>query len=233
MASNVGRATCGCNSGGHGGWNQEWRAPLRQALDWLRDQLAPIFETRGKEFLKNPWLARDEYIAVILDRAPETRAKFFAQHAVRELNEAEQTTVLRLLEMQRHAMLMFTSCGWFFDEISGLETVQVIQYAARALQLAHALAPEDLEPGFCEILEQAKSNIPANQNGRVIYEKFVKPAVMTRETVAAHYAISSVFEGYGPETRGFLPTPCNSSTASSPPPATRGWRLVASKSRSP
>ena len=107
-----------------------------------------------------PGARRDEYIAVILDRAPETRAKFFAQHAVRELNEAEQTTVLRLLEMQRHAMLMFTSCGWFFDEISGLETVQVIQYAARALQLAHALAPEDLEPGFLAILEQAKSNIP-------------------------------------------------------------------------
>jgi len=200
------KSDCGCNSGGHGGWNQQWRAPLRQALDWLRDQLAPIFETRGKEFLKNPWLARDEYIAVILDRAPETRAKFFAQHAVRELNEAEQTTVLRLLEMQRHAMLMFTSCGWFFDEISGLETVQVIQYAARALQLAHALAPEDLEPGFLAILEQAKSNIPANQNGRVIYEKFVKPAVMTRETVAAHYAISSVFEGYGPEARIFAYT---------------------------
>ena len=195
------KSDCGCNSGGHDGWNQQWREPLRNAFDWLRDQLAPIFETRGKEFLKDPWLARDEYISVILDRSPENVSKFFTQHAARELNEAEQITVWRLLEMQRHAMLMFTSCGWFFDEISGLETVQVIQYAARALQLAHELSHENLEPGFLEILEQAKSNIPENENGRVIYEKFVKPAIMTRETVAAHYAISSLFESYPDETK--------------------------------
>jgi alpha-amylase/alpha-mannosidase (GH57 family) len=195
------KSDCGCNSGGHGDWNQKWRAPLRQALDWLRDKLAPIFETRGKEFLKDPWLARDKYISVIFDRSPENIAKFFAKHATHELNEAEQITALRLLEMQRHAMLMFTSCGWFFDEISGLETVQVIQYAARALQLAHELSQENLEAGFLEILEQAKSNIPENQNGRVIYEKFVKPAVMTREKVAAHYAVSSLFESYSDDAR--------------------------------
>ncbi|HEY3931552.1 MAG TPA: DUF3536 domain-containing protein [Verrucomicrobiae bacterium] len=195
------KSDCGCNSGGHDGWNQQWRAPLRNAMDWLRDHLAPIFEMKAKEFLKDPWLARDEYISVILDRSPENLSKFFAQHATRELNEAEQITVLRLLEMQRHAMLMFTSCGWFFDEISGLETVQVIQYAARALQLAQELSSENFEPGFLEILEQAKSNIPENQNGRVIYEKFVKPAVMTREKVAAHYAVSSLFESYSEAAR--------------------------------
>jgi alpha-amylase/alpha-mannosidase (GH57 family) len=195
------KSDCGCNSGGHGDWNQQWRAPLRQALDWLRDKLAPIFETRGKEFLKNPWLARDKYISVIFDRSPENIAKFFAKHATHELNEAEQITTLRLLEMQRHAMLMFTSCGWFFDEISGLETVQVIQYAARALQLAHELSRENLEAGFLEILEQAKSNISENQNGRVIFEKFVKPAVMTREKVAAHYAVNSLFESYSDDAR--------------------------------
>jgi alpha-amylase/alpha-mannosidase (GH57 family) len=195
------KSDCGCNSGGHDGWNQQWRAPLRNAFDWLRDQLAPIFETKAKEFLKDPWLARDEYIAVILDRSPENLSKFFAQQATRELNEAEQITVLRLLEMQRHAMLMFTSCGWFFDEISGLETVQVIQYAARALQLANELSSENFEPGFLEILEQAMSNIPENQNGRVVYEKFVTPAIMTREKVAAHYAISSLFESYSDNAR--------------------------------
>ncbi len=136
-ASTAGRSDCGCNSGGHEGWNQQWREPLRNALDWLRDKLAPIYETKAKEFLKDPWAARDDYIAVILDRSPENIAKFFSEHAARELSEAEQVAALRLLEMQRHAMLMFTSCGWFFDEISGIETVQVIQYAARALQLAN------------------------------------------------------------------------------------------------
>jgi alpha-amylase/alpha-mannosidase (GH57 family) len=192
---------CGCNSGGHEGWNQQWREPLRHAMDWLRDKLAPIYETKAKEFLKDPWTARDNYIIVILDRSPENISKFFSEHAARELSEANQVAALRLLEMQRHALLMFTSCGWFFDEISGIETVQVIQYAARALQLANELSSENIEPRFLEILEQAKSNIPENENGRVIYEKFAKPAVMTREGVGAHYAISSLFESYPEEAK--------------------------------
>jgi alpha-amylase/alpha-mannosidase (GH57 family) len=192
---------CGCNSGGHEGWNQQWREPLRHALDWLRDKLAPIYETKTKEFLKDPWAARDDYIKIILDRSPENISKFFSEHAARELSEADQVAALRLLEMQRHALLMFTSCGWFFDEISGIETVQVIQYAARALQLANELSSENFEPGFLEILEQAKSNIPEHQNGRVVYEKFAKPAVMTREGVGAHYAISSLFESYPEEAK--------------------------------
>ena len=192
---------CGCNAGGHAGWNQQWREPLRSALDWLRDKLAPIYETKAKAFLKDPWRARDGYIEVILNRSPENISKYFSEHAARELTEADRVAALRWLEMQRHAMLMFTSCGWFFDEISGLESTQVIQYAARALQLAGEIGSESLESGFLEILEQAKSNLPENQNGRVIYDKFVKPAIMTREKVAAHYAISSLFESYPEEAK--------------------------------
>jgi alpha-amylase/alpha-mannosidase (GH57 family) len=192
---------CGCCAGGHGGWNQQWRAPLRQAMDWLRDKLTPLYEAKAGGFLREPWAARDGYISVILERSPENIRKFFTAYGARELSEAEQTIAIRLLEMQRHAMLMYTSCGWFFDEISGLETTQVIQYAARALQLAGDLGGEDLEPQFVRILEQAKSNISANKNGRVVYERFVKPAIMTRETVGAHYAISSLFESYPEEAR--------------------------------
>jgi len=194
------KENCGCNSG-RSDWNQEWRAPLRQALDWLRDQFAPIYETEGKKFLKDPWLAREEYISVILDRSPDNIARFFVRHATHDLNEEEQLVTLRLLEMQRHALLMYTSCGWFFDEISGLETVQIIQYAARAIQLASLMTGNDLESGFLKILGQAKSNLPENGDGRVVYEKFVKPALMTREKVAAHYAISSLFESYPEEAR--------------------------------
>ena len=196
------KSDCGCNAG-HAGWNQQWRAPLREALDELSGKLAEFYERKAKEFLKDPWLARDEYISVILDRSTEQISKFFATHAARNLSDGDQITALRLLEMQRHAMLMFTSCGWFFDEISGIETVQVIQYAARALQLASELGAENLEPPFVETLEKAKSNIPENQNGRVIYEKFVKPAIMTRETVGAHYAISSLFESYPDDAKIF------------------------------
>jgi len=196
------RSDCGCNAG-HEGWNQQWRKPLREALDELRDKLADFFEKKAREFLRDPWQARENYISVILDRSPENISRFFTTHGARQLSDAEQITALRLLEMQRHAMLMFTSCGWFFDEISGIETVQVIQYAARALQLATELGAENLEPRFLEVLEKAKSNIPEHQNGKVIYEKFVKPAVITRETVAAHYAISSLFESYPDDAKIF------------------------------
>jgi alpha-amylase/alpha-mannosidase (GH57 family) len=195
------RRDCGCNSGGHEGWNQAWREPLRNALDWLRDELAPRYESRGGALFKDPWGARDEYINVILDRSAENLRRFFSRHATHELNEQEQITALRMLEVQRHAMLMYTSCGWFFDELSGLETVQIIQYAARAVQLARDLWNEDLESGFVERLAQAKSNIPENADGRVIYEKFVKPAIVTRDTVGAHYAISSIFESYPVEAQ--------------------------------
>jgi len=201
----VGRwmADCGCNSGGHGDWNQSWRAPLREALDWLRDELAPRFEAKAGEFLHDTWRARNEYIGIILDRTPESREKFFATEAKRPLSDAEKIIVFKLMELQRHAMLMYTSCGWFFDELSGIETVQVIQYAARAIQLANEIFADDLEPAFLERLEKAKSNIPENADGRVIYEKFVKPAMIDWRRAAAHYAISSVFQEYGKAIRVF------------------------------
>ncbi len=195
------RRHCGCNSGGRPAWNQHWRQPLRDALDWLRDQLAPRYEAKAREFLKDPWAARDDYIGVILDRSPESVARFLSRHGVRELSEDDQVAALRLLEMQRHAMLMYTSCGWFFDEISGIETVQVIQYAARAIQLAEVVHEENLEPGFLDILGKARSNLREHRDGRQIYAKFVKPAVMTRETAGAHYAISSLFESYPEQAR--------------------------------
>ena len=128
------RRDCGCNTGGHAGWNQAWREPLRNAMDWLRDELASRYEKHAEALFKNPWAARDDYINVILDRSPENQRRFFSRHAAHELNEQEQITALRMLEAQRHALLMYTSCGWFFDELSGIETVQVIQYAARAVQ---------------------------------------------------------------------------------------------------
>jgi alpha-amylase/alpha-mannosidase (GH57 family) len=193
------RNDCGCNSGGHP-WNQQWRAPLRAALDWLRDKLAPIFESRLAAYLHDPWASRDDYIGVILDRSRESRQAFFADHAIRPLEANEQVMVLKLLEMQRHALLMYTSCGWFFDELSGLETVQVIHYAARALQLAEECSAESLEPEFLQHLALAKSNLPEHGDGAKIYEKYVKPAVVDIQRVAAHYAISSLFESYAENT---------------------------------
>jgi alpha-amylase/alpha-mannosidase (GH57 family) len=189
-------SNCGCNSGGRPDWNQEWRWPLRQALDWLRDTIAPRFEQKGHELLHDPWAARNDYIRVILDRSPETREAFLNEHAARHLEDEEKITVYKLLEIQRHAMLMYTSCGWFFDELSGIETVQVIQYAARTVQLFEEVFSESLESAFLERLALAKSNVPEHQNGHVVYDKFVKPAMIDRQKVAAHYALSSLFEPY-------------------------------------
>ncbi len=194
------RSDCGCNSGGHP-WNQQWRAPLRAALDWLRDRLVPLFEQEGSQLLKDPWQARNDYIRVILDRSEESRTLFFADHCTHPLNEEEQVRALRLLEMQRHALLMYTSCGWFFDEISGLETVQVIHYAGRALQLAQQCCSANLESEFLQQLSKAKSNLPEHGDAARIYEKWVKPGLVDIDRVAGHYAVSSLFENYGDSTR--------------------------------
>jgi alpha-amylase/alpha-mannosidase (GH57 family) len=198
------RANCGCNSGGRPEWNQEWRKPLRESLDWLRDKLAGYYETEGGKFLKDPWAARDEYIHVIFDRS--NTDDFLAKHATKEVEGDDRIRVLKLLEMQRYAMLMFTSCGWFFDELSGIETVQVIQYAGRAVQLAQDLFDEDVEEQFLERLSEAQSNIPEHGNGRDIFNKMVRPAMVGLEDIGAHFAISSLFEDYEDETDVFAYT---------------------------
>ncbi|HLI30436.1 MAG TPA: DUF3536 domain-containing protein [Terriglobia bacterium] len=195
------RSNCGCNTGGHPGWTQEWRGPLREALDWLRDNLAPRFEEKAGAFLKDPWAARNDYIDVILNRSDEILNQFLTKHAVRELQESEKVSVLRLLELQRHAMLMYTSCGWFFDELSGIETVQVIRYAGRAMQLAEGVLGDEMEKIFVESLAKAKSNLPEHRDGALIYENFVKPAFVTLRKVALHYAIRSLFQPYEDKAR--------------------------------
>jgi len=192
------RSDCGCN-GGKQGWNQQWRGPLRAALDLLRDKTAPLAEAVAKPLLKDLWAARDAYIHVVLDRTPTNIDFFFATHATHELTPSERVTALELLELERHTQLMYTSCGWFFDDISGIETVQIIAYAGRVLQLAAELFGKpgaDLEAQFLELLEQAKSNVPEIGNGAEVYRRFVTGGRLDLEHVGAHYAISSMFRGY-------------------------------------
>ena len=162
------RSDCGCHTGGQPGWNQAWRAPLREALDWLRDELAPRFEAEGAQYFDDPWAARDRYLS---EKPADVRA-------------------LELLEMQRHAMLMYTSCGWFFNDLAGIETVQVLQYAGRAVQLAR----DGVEEGFLSRLEKARSN--EGETGRELYEKHVRPAMVDLPQVAVHYAVTSLFQDY-------------------------------------
>ena len=195
------RSDCGCNAGRHPGWHQAWRAPLREALDWLRDALAPNYEDKASMLLKDPWAARNDYIEVVLDRSPEKVEQFLARHTTHALDQSERVKVWKLLELQRQAMLMYTSCGWFFDELSDIETVQVIQYAGRAVQLGEELFGAAIEPHFLELLERAKSNIPEQGDGRRIYESLIKPAILDLTLVTAHYAVSSLFEDYSEQAR--------------------------------
>lgn len=190
---------CGCSTGGHPGWNQKWRKPLREALDYLRDELIVIFEKEGKKYLKDVWVARNNYIDVILDRNELTIKNFQKQNFVKDLSEEQKVRAMELLEMQRQAMLMYTSCGWFFSEISGLETTQIMKYAARALQLAQSFSKKDIEKNFLEILAQAKSNFNEFGTGKDIYEKFVKPSVVTIKQVASLWAISSIYRDFDDE----------------------------------
>ncbi len=191
------RSNCGCNSGMHGGWHQMWRAPLRAALDWLRDNLIEIFEYRGNQLFTDPWDARDGYIDVVLRRTDEAVEQFINKFCKKTLSEDEKAVVLKLCEMQRNAMLMYTSCGWFFDEVTGIETVQVMQYAARAIQLAHDISGMELEKSFLTLLKRAPSNIKEYGDAAYAYNKFVKPVALDLIRVGAHYAVSSIFEDYG------------------------------------
>jgi alpha-amylase/alpha-mannosidase (GH57 family) len=185
------RNDCGCNTGGKPNWNQRWRKPLRESLDWLRDELARIFEREASAIFKDLWAARDEYINVILRRNDDTIRKFMRDHCSQAV---EPPQVLRLMEVQRNAMLMYTSCGWFFDEVSGIETTQIMQYACRAMQLVSQISEVNLELEFRKRLEDIPSNVPALANASNVYAKFVLPSKINLQRVGMHYAVASIFE---------------------------------------
>jgi alpha-amylase/alpha-mannosidase (GH57 family) len=207
-AHGVGRwfRDCGCQTGGREGWNQKWRGPLRKAFDYLRDAVNVHFEAEREKLFKDPWAARNEYIDLILDPALNRKA-FVEKHAGRPLTDLEVVRALTQLEIQRSAMLMYTSCGWFFTEISGIETVQVLKYAAQIFDLMESLGFESPEKTFLEILSEAFSNIPEFGNGAEVFQKFAEPSRVTPEGVVAHLAMSSLVEEHLPErgeAGGFL-----------------------------
>jgi alpha-amylase/alpha-mannosidase (GH57 family) len=188
------RSDCGCKT--RADWHQRWRGPLREALDWLRDQIDAFYESRASALLKNPWEARDAYIDVILDRSPDGLATWLARHRRVLLDAAAQVETRQLLEMERHRLLMYTSCGWFFDDISALEPTQILKYAAMALQYLRDLGGGDVEDEFVRRLEAAPTNVSVFANGGDVYRALIRPAVVDLRRVVAHYAISGLVEEY-------------------------------------
>lgn len=196
------RADCGCNTGQNPDWNQQWRGPLREALDWLRNATRPLWQQSAETLFHDPAIARDNYIQVILNRTAASQRAFFEEHCLRPLSQAERVAALKLMEMERHLQLMYTSCGWFFDDLAGIETVQVISYAGRVLQLAEEVFGDPalkLESGFLSRLEEAQSNGHESKSGADIYRSSTLVQKIGLEQVGAHYAVISLFEPQ-PET---------------------------------
>ena len=198
-AHGVGRwmTHCGCRGDGPPEWTQHWRGPLRDSFNWLRDRMIPLFESGAARYFRDPWAARDDYIQVVLDRSPQRVDRFFA-HAMGGLEGQRRIEALLWMEQQRNAMLLFTSCAWFFTEISGIETIQVMKYAARAIQITRQLTGVDLEPEFLNRLEAAPSNDPQYATGRGVYEQMVRPAIVTPARIAAQFAIGGLFHPLEP-----------------------------------
>jgi hypothetical protein len=185
---------CGCNSGGKPGWRQQWRRPLRDALDWLRDRAASALDEIGRVLFRDPWQARDAYIDVVLDRSQDARDRFLAAHGHHELDASERVRALSLMEMTRHAMLMFTSCGWFFDDLSGIETVQCMQYAARVAELLDDVGAPAVEAELVDRIAQARSNLSDEGDGRNVWGRRVRPARVDPEKVCAHVAVHTLVD---------------------------------------
>ena len=194
------KSNCGCSGKKEFSGKQQWREPLRNSMDWLRDRLAENFETSLSQYCSDPWKVRNEYIKVVNDRSEENVIDFFEEvtnqsdsEEPKELDLSDKIKFFKLMETQRMSMLMFTSCGWFFDNITGIETLQVMQYAARAMQLYHELTGTDLLDQFKAIIVKAPANLVNVNNGKEAYEKFVEPTRIDLNRVGAHIALSSIF----------------------------------------
>ena len=188
------RSNCGCHTGGGHNWNQKWRSPLREALDWLNDKLIEIYELKAGQFFDDVWAVRDAFIDVILNREEENVIAFLEKHAKQQPSADDRIFMLRLLELQRNSILMYTSCGWFFNDVSGIETSQILKYACRTIYYARQVAGVDLQEQFIKLLEKAPSNIPEQKNGAEIYHKHVLPTEVGLERTGMHFAVSSLFK---------------------------------------
>ncbi|HEY0081626.1 MAG TPA: DUF3536 domain-containing protein [Pyrinomonadaceae bacterium] len=197
-AHGVGRWTrdCSCHASAPEGWNQKWRAPLRDALNYVRDEAARAHAEQGGELFRDPWRARDDYVELLVETKPAAsrRAEFLARQSGRRLSETEARRALTLLELQRSSLLMFTSCGWFFDDISGIETVQVLKYAARAMDFMAELGLPDPREGFLARLAEAESNVAKHGSGADIFRESVERVRVAPPRIAASLAISSLVD---------------------------------------
>jgi len=202
------RSDCGCTTDNRPGWNQAWRAPLRAAMDTLQNRADGLFAARAGALFRDPWAARDGYIDLVLDPAPESVDAFFARLAPPALAPDERVDALTLLEMQRHALLAATSCGWYFADLAGIEAIQILRYAGRAIELVEEISGGETEAVFLAELEKAKSNDPTQGDGRSVFDRHVRPSTVGAPRAAARFAVAELFgQDALPASRGHVVTP--------------------------
>jgi alpha-amylase/alpha-mannosidase (GH57 family) len=195
------RADCGCHTGAHPEWSQQWRLALREGMDWLGEELGDFFGKEAPACFADPWRARDAYVDLLNERTRINIEEFLRKYGVSNLSKRNKSRSLKILELQRNAQLIFTSCGWFFDDVAGIETIQVLRYAARAIQFVEELGGPSLENQFQQFLEKAPGNRVGN--GARVFDALVRPARLDTLRVGAHYSISSLFENYPEKIRIF------------------------------
>lgn len=187
------RSNCGCHTGGEPGWNQKWRSGLRESLDWLNSEFSAIFEKGMAEYSNDCWGIRNKYYSVFSDRSPDNIERFFKQNFDKPIARKDKTIIIRLLEMEKLSAYMFTSCAWFFNEVSGLETLQVLQYANRGIQLAEEISNVKLEDRFESRLQLIKSNIKKYGSAKDIYRKWVSTKRLSLTQIGMTFAVSAIF----------------------------------------
>ncbi len=170
------RSDCGCRLHLGAGWNQKWRQFLREGFELVQNIIDDVYEKETGAFLKDPWAARNQYIVVMLDPSIETKKLFISRNAKRHLSIEDEKKLWALLEAEKFSLFMFTSCAWFFDDISGIEPVQMMKYALRAIELVQPHYAHPIEPLLLKILDQAKSNIPEHGTGADVFNKLAKLA---------------------------------------------------------
>lgn len=185
---------CGCHSGHREDWNQQWRKPLRESFDHLRDHLSVLYMDLLSAYTDDPWAMRDDYISILLEPGDEVKERFFQKWCKATLSPEDREKILKWMEIQKNLLFMYTSCGWFFDEVSGIETVQNIQYACRAIELADGLFENTIETEFIRNLEEVPSNIPEISNARILYERYIKPSKIVFSKLAAQFAAALILD---------------------------------------
>lgn len=195
-AHGVGRwiRDCGCRLDPGAPTQQRWRTPLRQALDLLRDGGRRFYREQMEALGVDADAARDDYVRLLLAHDPRTRQRFLQLHGAEDLDEERTRRLFGLLEMQHQAQLMYTSCGWFFDDVGGLETVQILRYAARCLEVWEELGGEPPREAFLAKLAEARSNDRTRGTGADIFRRDAQSARVTAERAVAHLAMLSVLE---------------------------------------